>query len=76
MKEVLQQILTELQTVKDSQVEMRKEQAEMREEIKFYYGSMMNKLDETKSELRSEIKQISSVQKQHQEVLEIINNRQ
>ena len=56
--------------------EMKVEQAEMRKEVAFYYGTMMKKLDEVKTELSSKIKHISSVQKQHQHVLEIINEKQ
>ncbi|MBT2639792.1 hypothetical protein, partial [Bacillus sp. ISL-39] len=52
------------------------EQSEMRREMGFYYGSLMKKLDETKSELSSEIKHVSNVQKQHQDVLEILNEKQ
>lgn len=73
----------ELEGVKVEQVEMRKElkgvkveQVEMRKEVGFYYGSLMKKLDEVKTELSSEIKHISSVQKKHQHVLEIINEKQ
>lgn len=90
MEQMLQQILYKLQVVQDSQLDMRKdihdikteqaemkaEQAEMRKEVAFYYGTMMKKLDEVKTELSSEIKHISSVQKQHQHVLEIINEKQ
>lgn len=74
---------TELAEMKADQVEMKEElaeikidQAEMRKEVAFYYGTMMKKLDEVKTELSSEIKHISSVQKQHQHVLEIINEKQ
>lgn len=52
------------------------EQSEMRKEVAFYYGSLMKKLDETKSELSSEIKHVSNIQKQHQDVLEILNEKQ
>ncbi|ESU31976.1 hypothetical protein G3A_13805 [Bacillus sp. 17376] len=52
------------------------EQSEMRREMGFYYGSLMKKLDETKIELSSEIKHVSNVQKQHQDVLEILNEKQ
>jgi hypothetical protein len=68
---------------KEEQADMRKdfhglkvEQAEMRKEMGFYYASMMKKLDETKTELSSEIKHITSIQKQHQHVLEIINEKE
>jgi chromosome segregation ATPase len=55
---------------------LQSEQSEMRKEMAFYYGSLMRKLDETKSELSSEIKHVSNVQKQHQDVLEILNEKQ
>lgn len=52
------------------------EQSEMRKEVAFYYGSMMKKFDEGKKELSSEIKQITAVQKEHQNVLEYLNEKQ
>ncbi|MFN7253411.1 MAG: hypothetical protein ACK4M9_21960 [Anaerobacillus sp.] len=52
------------------------EQAEMRKEIAFYYGSLMKKMDEDKKELSSEIKQITAIQKEHQSVLEYLNEKQ
>jgi chromosome segregation ATPase len=52
------------------------EQAEMRKEVAFYYGSMMKKLDETKHELSSEMKQFGKIQKEHQHVLQFINEKQ
>ncbi|RSD28524.1 hypothetical protein [Mesobacillus subterraneus] len=58
------------------QLSLLSEQSEMRKEVAFYYGSLMKKLDETKSELSSEIKHVSNVQKQHQDVLEILNEKQ
>mgnify|MGYP007039426054 CR=1 FL=1 len=36
----------------------------------------MKKLDENKTELSNEIKQISTIQKQHQSVLEYLNEKQ
>jgi septation ring formation regulator EzrA len=73
----------DLNDVKLDQAGMRKdlndvklEQSEMRKEVAFYYGSMMKKLDETKSELSSEIKHFTSIQKQHQDVLELLNQKQ
>jgi uncharacterized coiled-coil DUF342 family protein len=52
------------------------EQVEMRKEVAFYYGSTIKKLDETRSELKSEIVQLGKVQQQHhQAVLEYLNNR-
>lgn len=90
MEQILEQILNKLHVVENSQQEMKVEQGmmrkdlselkveqvEMRKEVGFYYGSLMKKLDEVKTELSSEIKHISSVQKQHQHVLEIINEKQ
>jgi chromosome segregation ATPase len=83
MRKDIHDIKTEQAEMKAEQTEMRKElgglkeeQAEMRKEVAFYYGTMMKKLDEVKTELSSEIKHISSVQKQHQHVLEIINEKQ
>jgi chromosome segregation ATPase len=58
------------------QLSLLSEQSEMRKEMAFYYGSLMKKLDETKSELSSDIKHVSNVQKQHQDVLEILNEKQ
>lgn len=78
-----QEMRKDIYGIKVEQGEMRKdingikvEQGEMRKEVAFYYGSMMKKLDEVRTELSSEIKHISSVQKQHQHVLEIINQKQ
>jgi DNA repair exonuclease SbcCD ATPase subunit len=51
------------------------EQVEMRKEIAFYYNSTMKKLEETRSELKSEIVQLGKIQQQHQAVLEYLNNR-
>lgn len=65
-----------LSGVEDGQQSLQTVQGEMRLEVAFYYGSMMKKMDETKSELTSELKQVSSVQKQHQNVLEILNEKQ
>lgn len=56
--------------------DLRYEQSEMRKEVAFYYGSIMKKLDETKVELSSEINQLSTIQKQHQDVLELLNEKQ
>lgn len=49
---------------------------DMRKEVGFYYGSMMKMLDETEIKLSSEIKQFTAVQKQHQHVLEYLNEEQ
>lgn len=76
MRKDIHDIKTEQAEMKAEQAEMKAEQAEMRKEVAFYYGTMMKKLDEVKTELSSEIKHISSVQKQHQHVLEIINEKQ
>ncbi|MGS2777523.1 hypothetical protein ACVBAX_09095 [Robertmurraya sp. GLU-23] len=83
MKAEQTEMRKELGGLKAEQTETRKElgglkeeQAEMRKEVAFYYGTMMKKLDEVKTELSSEIKHISSVQKQHQHVHEIINEKQ
>lgn len=65
-----------LSGVEDGQKSLLKEQSEMRKEVAFYYGSLMRKLDETKLELSSELKHVSTIQKQHQDVLEILNDRQ
>lgn len=62
--------------LEEGQHSLHSEQSEMRKEMAFYYGSLMRKLDETKSELSSEIKHVSNVQKQHQDVLEILNEKQ
>jgi chromosome segregation ATPase len=51
--------------LEEGQHSLQSEQSEMRKEMAFYYGSLMRKLDETKSELSSEIKHVSKVQKQH-----------
>jgi len=76
MKVEQAEMKAELTEMKAELTEMKVEQAEMRKEVAFYYGTMMKKLDEVKTELSSEIKHISSVQKQHQHVLEIINEKQ
>lgn len=52
------------------------EQCETRKEVGFYYASMMKKFDEGKKELSSEIKQVTAVQKEHQNVLEFLNEKQ
>ncbi|WP_102261224.1 hypothetical protein [Mesobacillus jeotgali] len=65
-----------LVNLEKGQQSLLSEQSEMRKEVAFYYGSLMKKLDETKSELSSEIKHVSNVQKQHQDVLEILNEKQ
>ena len=76
MKAEQVEMKAELTEMKAELTEMKVEQAEMRKEVAFYYGTMMKKLDEVKTELSSKIKHISSVQKQHQHVLEIINEKQ
>lgn len=63
-------------SVESGQASLIAEQSEMRKEMAFYYGSMMKKLDETKSELSSEIKHVANIQEQHQSVLEIMNENQ
>jgi septation ring formation regulator EzrA len=68
IKEEQEKARKELEGVKEEQVKTRKE-------LGFYYGSLMKKLDEVKTELSSEIKHIFSVQKQ-QHVLEILNEKQ
>ncbi|WP_445492523.1 hypothetical protein [Niallia sp. 03133] len=60
----------------EGQKALMAEQNEMRKEVGFYYGSIMKKLDETKTELSSEIIQVSTIQKQHQSVLEYLNEKQ
>ncbi|MEH7883172.1 hypothetical protein V7654_02495, partial [Bacillus sp. JJ1609] len=65
-----------LSGVEEGQKSLLREQGEMRKEVAFYYGSLMRKLDETKLELSSELKHVSTIQKQHQDVLEILNDRQ
>ena len=65
-----------LSAVEGGQKSLLSEQSEMRKEVAFYYGSLMKKLDETKIELSSELKHVSHIQKQHQDVLEILNERQ
>ncbi|MBT2694487.1 hypothetical protein [Bacillus sp. ISL-55] len=65
-----------LDNLENGQQTILSEQSEMRREMGFYYGTLMKKLDETKSELSSEIKHVSNVQKQHQDVLEILNEKQ
>lgn len=65
-----------LSGVEDGQQSLQTVQGEMRLEVAFYYGSMMKTMDEMKFELLSELKQVSSVQKQHQNVLEILNEKQ
>jgi len=62
--------------LEEGQKSLLSEQGEMRKEVAFYYGSLMKKLDETKIELSSELKHVSHIQKQHQDVLEILNERQ
>ncbi|WP_423408428.1 hypothetical protein AABM38_22745 [Heyndrickxia sp. MSNUG] len=62
--------------VEEGQKSLLSEQGEMRKEVAFYYGSLMKKLDEAKIELSSELKHVSHIQKQHQDVLEILNERQ
>ncbi|WP_400243821.1 hypothetical protein AB3U99_21700 [Niallia sp. JL1B1071] len=63
-------IETKLSSVEDIQLAFGVEQREIRKEVGFYYGSLMKKLDENKTELSSEIKQVSNIQKMHQDVLE------
>lgn len=65
-----------LSAVEEGQKSLLSEQSEMRKEVAFYYGSLMKKLDETKVELSSELKHVSHIQKQQQDVLEILNERQ
>ena len=57
-----------LSAVEEGQKSLLSEQGEMRKEVAFYYGSLMKKLDETKIELSSELKHVSHIQKQHQDV--------
>ncbi|WP_052442201.1 hypothetical protein [Mesobacillus selenatarsenatis] len=71
-----QAIHSEQSELTNGQQTILSEQSEMRREMEFYYGTLMKKLDETKSELSSEIKHVSNVQKQHQDVLEILNEKQ
>ncbi|MGP7818197.1 hypothetical protein [Niallia sp. 01092] len=63
-------------SLEEGQKALIADQNEMRKEVGFYYGSMMKKLDETKTELSSEIKQVSTIQKQHQSVLDYLNEKQ
>jgi archaellum component FlaC len=62
--------------VKKDLTGIKDQQGEMRKEVAFYYGSIMKRLDETKSELSSDINRLSSIQKQHQGVLEVLNEKQ
>ncbi|NKE07780.1 hypothetical protein [Mesobacillus selenatarsenatis] len=74
--EQFKSMATRLTNLENGQQPLQLEQSEMRKEVAFYYGSLMKKLDETKSELSSEIKHVSNIQKQHQDVLEILNEKQ
>lgn len=56
------------------QINIEEEQKEMRKELGFYYGSMMRKLEEVKTELKSDYNHIASIQ--HQDVLELLNRKQ
>ena len=83
MEEILNKILDRLDSMDNRLDNLEKgqhilqtEQSEMRKEVAFYYGSLMKELDETKSELSSEIKHVSNIQKQHMDVLEILNEKQ
>ena len=83
MEEILKQILTKLDGLEAGQAYLQKgqdaialEQVEMRKEVAFYYGSMMKKLDDTKHELSSEMKQFGKIQEEHQHVLQLINEKQ
>ena len=65
-----------MEAFENNQKSLIAEQSEMRKEVGFYYASMMKKMDETKTELSSEIKQVTAIQKQHQSVLEYLNDQQ
>ena len=69
-------LATGQQALTTGQQSIISEQGEMRKEMAFYYANTMRKLDETKSELSSEIKHISTQQEDHQKVLELLNQRQ
>ncbi|KIY20852.1 hypothetical protein, partial [Mesobacillus subterraneus] len=71
-----QSLQLEQNNLLNGQQSILSEQSEMRKEVAFYYGSLMKKLDETKIDLSSEIKHVSNVQKLHQDVLEILNEKQ
>lgn len=76
METKMNSVETRLTVVEDNQKEFSMELSEVRKETAFYYGSLMKKLDETKAELSSEITQVVNVQKQHQSVLEYLNEKQ
>ena len=76
LKDGQHSLLSEQAALKVGQQTILSEQSEMRREMGFYYGTLMKKLDDTKSELSSDIKHVSNVQKQHQDVLEILNEKQ
>jgi hypothetical protein len=73
--ELRQEMNDKWQELRQSIDSLTDEQVEMRKEIAFYYSSTMKKLEETRSELKSEIVQLGKVQQQHQAVLEYLNNR-
>ena len=76
MEDLLRKILAKLEDHDKRFDEHTSEISELRKEVGFYYASLVLKLDEAKTELSSELKQVTSVQKQHQVVLEYLNTKQ
>ncbi len=76
MRQDLSKVVQEQSNMRQDLSKVIQEQAEMRKEMAFFYGSLMRKMDETKLELSSEIKQISKVQQEHQIVLKYLNQKQ
>jgi chromosome segregation ATPase len=72
-------LASEQATIRLELTEMRGEvtfdQAEIRKEIAFYYSSTMKKLDDVRTELKSDITQVANVQRQHQDVLAWLNRK-
>jgi chromosome segregation ATPase len=60
-----------LDNLEKGQQSLQLEQNEMRKEVAFYFGTLMKELNQTKTELSSEVKHVSNIQKQNPDSLEM-----
>jgi archaellum component FlaC len=56
--------------------DIKYEQAEMRKEVAFYYGSTMKSHEELRSEMRSNFKYLEGVVIQHRSIIDMLKEQQ
>ncbi|PLR83152.1 hypothetical protein CVD25_16645 [Bacillus canaveralius] len=65
----------EIGSIKTEVGEVKAEQVKMREEIAFYYGSMMREIENSRTEARSQFKHLAAVVDREREVIELLSKK-